>query len=89
MTSATHTQTLIDKLRELPREQLAEIEDFVDFLRQRHSAGRTSRERLSDAIDAGRVAAPAAGCERSSVSNAPPVTVPGTPPSEIVLRDRR
>lgn len=29
-------QTLIDKIRVLPPEKLAEVEDFVDFLRQRN-----------------------------------------------------
>lgn len=30
-----HAEALIDKLRELAPEQLAEVEDFVDFLRER------------------------------------------------------
>ena len=29
------SQTLIDKLNELPPERLAEVEDFIDFLRSR------------------------------------------------------
>ncbi len=29
------TEALIEKLRELPAEQLTEVEDFVDFLRER------------------------------------------------------
>ena len=28
--------SLVDKLCELPAEKLAEVEDFVDFLRQKH-----------------------------------------------------
>ena len=30
-------QTLLDKLQQLPPERLAEVEDFVDFLRTRES----------------------------------------------------
>jgi hypothetical protein len=30
-------QTLLDKLQQLPPERLAEVEDFVDFLRSRES----------------------------------------------------
>ena len=31
-----HEQTLIEKIRTLPPEKIAEVEDFVDFLRQRN-----------------------------------------------------
>jgi hypothetical protein len=30
-----HGQALIEKIRSLPPEKIAEVEDFVDFLRQR------------------------------------------------------
>ncbi len=30
-----HIKTLIDKLKSLPQERLDEVEDFVDFLKQR------------------------------------------------------
>ncbi len=30
-----HEQALIEKIRTLPPERIAEVEDFVDFLRQR------------------------------------------------------
>ncbi len=33
--SPAHEQTLIEKLRELSPDKVAEVEDFVDFLRQR------------------------------------------------------
>lgn len=33
--STTREETLIEKLRELPPEKLAEVEDFIDFLRDR------------------------------------------------------
>jgi hypothetical protein len=32
-----HEQTLIEKLRSLPPERLAEVEDFVDFLAHRQT----------------------------------------------------
>ena len=35
MGQAIQEQALIQKLRDLPPERLAEVEDFVDFLRQR------------------------------------------------------
>jgi hypothetical protein len=34
--SSITTERLIEKLKELPEGRLAEVEDFVDFLRQRH-----------------------------------------------------
>jgi hypothetical protein len=42
--------TLIEKIRSLPPEKIAEIEDFVDFLRQRHQDRALSRAaaRLSE-----------------------------------------
>lgn len=33
--NAQTEQTIIEKLRELPPERVAEVEDFVDFLRSR------------------------------------------------------
>jgi hypothetical protein len=43
---------LIEKLNELPRDRLAEVEDFVDFIRQRDQDRATVRA-------AGAVSAPA------------------------------
>lgn len=31
---------ILEKLKDLPQERLAEVEDFIDFLRQRHEGGR-------------------------------------------------
>jgi hypothetical protein len=44
-------QTLLDKLRQLPPERLAEVEDFVDFLRTREGdrALTAAAQRLSEA----------------------------------------
>jgi hypothetical protein len=36
-------QTLIEKIRVLPPEKLSEVEDFVDFLRQRDEDRRLTR----------------------------------------------
>jgi hypothetical protein len=51
-------QILIDKLRTLPPERLAEVEDFVDFLRSRdeerqlrQGAARLSRASFSQVWD--------------------------------------
>ena len=35
--------TLIEKIRSLPPDKAAEVEDFVDFLRQRSEENRLSR----------------------------------------------
>jgi len=40
-------QTLIDKLHELPPERIAEVEDFVDFLRSRTRAERAPAARTA------------------------------------------
>jgi hypothetical protein len=51
MGQALQEQPLIQKLRELPPERLAEVEDFVDFLRQRVDDRRLTQAatRLSEA----------------------------------------
>jgi hypothetical protein len=43
-------EALIEKLRELPEEQLNEVEDFVDFLRERRDERRlvASATKLSE-----------------------------------------
>ena len=38
-------QDLIEKIRRLPDDKLAEVEDFVDFLRQRQEERRLARRR--------------------------------------------
>lgn len=90
MASAADAQSLFDKLRDLPSDKLAEVEDFVDFLRQKQQRAKAiPNDQLRAAVDAGHIIAPVRGRERSSVSQVPPAIIPGTPPSEIVLRDRR
>lgn len=36
-------QVLIDKIKQLPPQRMAEVEDFVDFLRAREDENRLSR----------------------------------------------
>jgi Xaa-Pro aminopeptidase len=44
-------QTLIEKLKELPPERMAEVEDFVDFLRTRDEEARdAAAARLGEAM---------------------------------------
>ena len=40
------TQTLLEKIQALPAERIAEVEDFVDFLKQRASKKATEDEPL-------------------------------------------
>jgi hypothetical protein len=47
--SATDEQTLVNKIRDLPADKIAEVEDFVDFLRQRERALTTAAAQLSAA----------------------------------------
>ena len=37
-------QALIDKIRQLPAQRVAEVEDFVDFLRAREDESKLTRE---------------------------------------------
>lgn len=46
-----NTQTLIQKIQALPAEQIAEVEDFVDFLKQRASKKATADEPLDFPTD--------------------------------------
>lgn len=90
MPSPSYTQDLLEKLRALPDDKLAEVVDFVDFLRDRQARTEsTTEERLRSAVAAGLITPPEPGRQRSSVTDTPPVAVPGRPLSEIVLEDRR
>ena len=42
-------QVILEKLKQLPPERVAEVEDFVDFLRTRGDAQRLSRAAASAA----------------------------------------
>jgi hypothetical protein len=90
MASPSYTQALVDKLRELPDDDLVEVEDFIDFLRhKRQRAVGTLEERLRIAADAGLLTLPDRGKALSSVTDCPPVSIPGRPMSEMALEDRR
>ena len=58
-----NTQALIEKIRALPVERIAEVEDFVDFIRLREERARDeAAERLGRAF------------EKLDMLNAPPLT---------------
>lgn len=42
MASPSYTQDLLDKIRALPEDKIAEVADFVEFLRQRAEEQRAS-----------------------------------------------
>jgi hypothetical protein len=90
MPSPSYTQDLLDKIRALPDDKIAEVADFVEFLRhQQQRTAATLDERLRAAVDAGLITPPVPGVQRSSVRDLPPVAVPGKPASEMVIEDRR
>jgi len=39
----TREQALIEKIRQLPNGRIAEVEDFVDFLRSRENEGKLTQ----------------------------------------------
>jgi hypothetical protein len=90
MPSPSYTQDLFDKIRALPDDKIAEVADFVEFLKlKQQRTAATTEERLRIAADAGLIILPEPGRKLSSVTDVPPVSVPGRPLSEIVLEDRR
>lgn len=87
---AQKSEELLDKIRELSPDKLVEVEDFIDFLREKQRRTASSpEERLRIAAEAGLISAPEPGRKLSSISEAPPAAVPGKPLSEIALEDRR
>ena len=46
-----NTQTLLEKIQALPAERIAEVEDFVDFLKQRASKKAVEDEPLDFPTD--------------------------------------
>jgi hypothetical protein len=56
MGSRNFTQTLLERLRELPAGKLAEVEDFVDFLLRQATAKRRFARRPSAPCGRGRAA---------------------------------
>ena len=46
-----NTQTLLEKIQALPAERIAEVEDFVDFLKQRAPKKATEDEPLDFPTD--------------------------------------
>jgi hypothetical protein len=90
MASQSDTQDLLEKIRSLPDDKIAEVVDFVDFLRARiGSAEGNRRARLQAAYDAGALIPPKPGAIRTSTTELPPAVIPGQPASEMVIEDRR
>jgi hypothetical protein len=90
MASPSYTRQLLEKIKALPPDKISEVEDFVDFLHTRpKQVGETEQQRLRLAVDAGLITPPEPGHQRSSVTDTPPVCIPGKPLSEIVREDRR
>ena len=90
MPSPSYTQDLLDKIRALPDDKIAEVVDFVEFLRHKQERSATTLdERLRAAVDAGLITPPVPGVQRSSTRDLPPVAVAGQPASEMVIEDRR
>ncbi len=53
-TPLQNAQTLIEKIQSLPTDRIAEVEDFVDFLRERvrrRKAATASKESLDFPVD--------------------------------------
>ena len=46
-----NTQTLLEKIQALPAERIAEVEDFVDFLKQRASKKSAQHDLLDFPTD--------------------------------------
>lgn len=55
MSHVAHEEALIQKIRTLPPEKLVEVEDFVDFLRQREDDCRLTKAAAQLAEDSLRV----------------------------------
>jgi hypothetical protein len=53
--TSQHEQALIEKLKRLPPERIAEVEDFVDFLQSRDERGLTRAAMKSSEAAFGRV----------------------------------
>lgn len=43
-----HTQTLIEKIQSLPIDRIAEVEDFVDFLKLRTQTKKITEQKAFD-----------------------------------------
>jgi hypothetical protein len=90
MPSSSSAEALLQKLLDLPAGRLAEVEDFVDFLRDKeHRRASSPEARLRAAMEAGNITPSEPGHIRSSVKDVPPVAIPGKPASEMVIEDRR
>jgi len=90
MASPSYTQDLLDKIRALPDDKIAEVADFVDHLRARRADAPLAAEELeARAAATGLLRLPEPHAHKLSTAEAPPVHVGGKPASEMVVEDRR
>jgi hypothetical protein len=62
MAPSSRAKTLLEKIHDLPADELVKVEDFVDFLRQRQQRNLASpEERLRHAAETGRLTPPHCG----------------------------
>jgi hypothetical protein len=73
MALTIRAETLIEKLQHLPASKLAEVEDFVDALRNREPSASAQEERSCLAAEAGQMAPSASGHRCSSANDTPSV----------------
>ena len=48
--TSQHEQALIEKLKRLPPERIAEVEDFVDFLQSRDQSRTLTRSAMESSV---------------------------------------
>lgn len=48
--TSQHEQALIEKLKRLPPERIAEVEDFVDFLQSRDQSRALTRSAMESSV---------------------------------------
>jgi hypothetical protein len=91
MTSPSYTEDLLDRIRTLPDDKIAEVADFVEFLhaRRQQQAAPALDELEARAVTAGLLRMPDSQARMRSTADAPPIQVGGRPASEIALEDRR
>jgi hypothetical protein len=82
---------LLDKIRALPADKIAEVADFIEFLHARRlqQAAPALDDLEAEAATAGLLRMPDAQALKRSTTEAPPIQVGGRPASEIALEDRR
>lgn len=86
-------QTLVEKINSLPSERIAEVEDFVDFLRQRE-ARQQQKQSLEDQLEQrlfelGIISEIKPPIDPASHQDFEPIENKGKPLSEVIIEERR